>query len=90
MHVRTPVSSAIMEFLLLGPVYATVDGAAVELGRPRERLLLSLLLEAVEPLAVDRLIELLWDDDLPRDPCTALPIWWPGPGPPPIPASSDR
>jgi DNA-binding SARP family transcriptional activator len=64
-----------MEFLLLGPVCATVDGAVVELGRRRERLLLSLLLlEAGQPLTVDRLIELLWDDELPRDPRGAVHV----------------
>lgn len=55
-----------MEFQLLGPIEARHDGARVELGRRRERALLGiLLLEAGNPVAIDRLVELLWTGDPP-------------------------
>jgi DNA-binding SARP family transcriptional activator len=64
-----------MEFFLLGPVLAAVAGQPVELGRRRERLLLALLLlEVGKPVTVTRLIELLWEDDLPRDPRAAVHV----------------
>jgi DNA-binding SARP family transcriptional activator/tetratricopeptide (TPR) repeat protein len=55
-----------MEFRLLGRVRAEHDGAVVELGRRRERLLLGLLLlEAGTVVPTDRLVELMWDGDAP-------------------------
>jgi DNA-binding SARP family transcriptional activator len=64
-----------MEFFLIGPVIATCDGRRIELGRRRERFLLALLLlDAGKPLPVDRLIELLWDGDPPRDPRSTLQV----------------
>jgi DNA-binding SARP family transcriptional activator len=64
-----------MEFFLIGPVIATCDGRRIELGRRRERFLLALLLlDAGKPLPVDRLIELLWDGDSPRDPRSTLQV----------------
>jgi DNA-binding SARP family transcriptional activator/tetratricopeptide (TPR) repeat protein len=64
-----------LRFLLLGPVAATRDGRPVDLGRRRERRLLALLLLDVgRPVPVDRLIELMWDDEPPRDPRAALHV----------------
>lgn len=59
-----------MEFRLLGPFEAAVDGAAVELGiRRQERLLLAILLgEAGRLVPTGRVIELLWGD---RPPASA-------------------
>lgn len=53
-----------MEFFLLGPAEARVGDRLVSLGRRRERLLLGvLLLEPGRPITIDRLVDLLWDDD---------------------------
>ncbi len=56
-----------MDFLLLGPLAAYRNGHAVELGtRRRERCLLGvLLLEPGRLFSVDRLVELLWDEEPP-------------------------
>lgn len=52
-----------MEFLLLGPVAAHIDGRPVDLGRRRERLLLGvLLLDPGRVITIDRLVDLLWED----------------------------
>ena len=58
-----------VEFRLLGPVEAVVDGRPVDLGRRRERLLLAiLLLNAGCPVSVQHLAELLWSTGRnPRD-----------------------
>ncbi len=53
-----------MEFFLLGPVEARSSDRPVQLGRRRERLLLGvLLLDAGRPISIDRLLDLLWEDD---------------------------
>lgn len=55
-----------MDFRLLGRLEAAHDGRPVELGRRRERCLLGvLLLEANRPIAVDRLVDLLWEGQPP-------------------------
>lgn len=64
-----------MDFTLLGPVAATAGGRSVDLGRRRERLLLvHLLLDAGKPIPAERLIDLLWDEDLPGEPRKALHV----------------
>jgi DNA-binding SARP family transcriptional activator/Tfp pilus assembly protein PilF len=64
-----------MEFRLLGPIEATVDGRRVELSRRRERGVLALLLlEVGQSVATERLIELLWADDPPADPRRAVQV----------------
>jgi DNA-binding SARP family transcriptional activator len=51
-----------VEFRVLGPIDAAVDGEPVDLGPPKRRLILALLaLECGRPVAVDRLVELSWD-----------------------------
>src|SRR3954451_18464095 len=56
-----------MQFAILGPVEARMDGSALQLGGPKPRALLAmLLLDANEPVSRDRLIEGLWGDDPPR------------------------
>ena len=56
-----------MEFTVLGALEATHDGRPVSLGRRRERCLLGiLLLEAGTAIPVERLVELLWEDEPPR------------------------
>jgi hypothetical protein len=51
-----------LRFGVLGPVEVTVDGRAVDLGRPKQRAVLAaLLLRAGEVVPVDRLVDDLWD-----------------------------
>ena len=55
-----------MQFAILGPVEARTNGSALQLGGPKPRALLAmLLLDANEPVSRDRLIEGLWGDDPP-------------------------
>jgi DNA-binding SARP family transcriptional activator len=52
---------AIVEFRALGPVEALVGGRQPDLGRPKQRALLVLLLSRVgQPVAVDMIMEELW------------------------------
>jgi DNA-binding SARP family transcriptional activator len=63
----------LVRFGILGPVQVDVDGTQVRLGRRRERLILGLLLlEAGSPVAVGRLIELVWPGQPPSSPRAAL------------------
>jgi DNA-binding SARP family transcriptional activator len=65
-----------VEYLLLGPVQLLVGGEQVELKRRQERLLLAiLLLEPGKTVAAERLIELLWPDELPGNPRRALQVY---------------
>ncbi len=50
-----------LELRVLGPVEAVVDGQLVDLGSPKQRALLALLVSRVgRPVAVDVLLEELW------------------------------
>ncbi len=63
-----------MQVRLLGPVEVIDDqGAVVPLASPRQRVLLAgLCVHAGQVASTDWLVELLWGDDLPRDPPAAL------------------
>jgi DNA-binding SARP family transcriptional activator/tetratricopeptide (TPR) repeat protein len=62
-----------VRFRLLGTFELRSDGRAIKLGRRREKLLLALLaLEAGRIVAVDRLIELLWEGDEPASAVTSV------------------
>ncbi len=55
-----------MEFRVLGAVEAWAGGVPVELGSPKQRLVLAvLLLEAGRPVPRDRIIDLLWPEEPP-------------------------
>ncbi|WP_324785843.1 AfsR/SARP family transcriptional regulator [Streptomyces sp. H51] len=55
-----------MDFQLLGPVGLRVDGRRVELGSDKERALLALLaLDVGRPVALDVLVDRLWDGEPP-------------------------
>jgi DNA-binding SARP family transcriptional activator len=55
-----------VEFGLLGPVQARVAGRPVDLGGPRQRALLALLLLHLnEPLSVDSIVDALWGETMP-------------------------
>jgi DNA-binding SARP family transcriptional activator len=61
-----------MDFRILGPFQAVVDGRVVALDAAKPRALLAiLLLRAGEPVSRDRLIEDLWDG---RPPATAAKV----------------
>ncbi len=52
-----------LRFSILGPLRVERDGVAVDVGGPKQRLLLGvLLLSANKTVSVDRLIDLLWGD----------------------------
>ena len=56
-----------MDFRLLGALEVSAGEVAADLGPPKQRALLAiLLLHAGEILPIDRLIELLWGDSPPR------------------------
>lgn len=58
-----------MRLEVLGPIRVSADGRDTVLTGGLERALLaSLLLEANHTVPVDRLVDLLWDDDTPRNP----------------------
>ncbi|WP_367131472.1 BTAD domain-containing putative transcriptional regulator [Saccharothrix sp. HUAS TT1] len=62
-----------MEFRVLGPVRARVDGSAVEVGGPKPRTLLAVLaVEAGRVVPVPRLIDALWGEDPPAGSRSAL------------------
>jgi DNA-binding SARP family transcriptional activator/tetratricopeptide (TPR) repeat protein len=55
-----------VEFRLLGPVEFRVGGRPVELGQPRQRLVLAaLLVDAGQPVGWDTLIDRVWSQDAP-------------------------
>jgi basic membrane lipoprotein Med (substrate-binding protein (PBP1-ABC) superfamily)/DNA-binding SARP family transcriptional activator len=56
-----------MDFRILGALEVSADGAVAELGPPKQRALLAiLLLHAGEIVPIDRLIDLLWGENPPR------------------------
>jgi DNA-binding SARP family transcriptional activator len=65
-----------MQFRLLGALEAVSGGAVVDLGPPKQRAVLAILLLHVgEIVAVDRLIDLLWGDDPPRTAAHSIQIY---------------
>ena len=59
-------ASAGMEIAVLGPVEVRRDGVPVDLGTPKQRALLTALaLSHGQPVSVDAIIDLLWDDSAP-------------------------
>jgi DNA-binding SARP family transcriptional activator len=55
-----------VEFRVLGPVEALIDGRPIDLGPPKRRLLLALLLlEGGRPVSVERLADRLWPEPPP-------------------------
>lgn len=55
-----------MEFRILGPLEVCIEGENIQLGGPRERTVLAmLLLEANRVIPVERLIDAVWNDDPP-------------------------
>jgi DNA-binding SARP family transcriptional activator len=62
-----------LEFRLLGPLEVRRDGVALQLGGPKQRALLTLLLlDAGRAVSIDRLIDALWGERPPRTAQTSL------------------
>jgi predicted ATPase/DNA-binding SARP family transcriptional activator len=63
-------------FRVLGPLEAQRNGRVVELGAPKQRLLLAqLLLNANDVVSREAAVDCLWDDDPPRRTETALQVY---------------
>lgn len=55
-----------MKFEILGPLRVVRDGASIDLGRAQQRMLMArLLVDAGQPVSIDRLVEDLWGDAAP-------------------------
>jgi DNA-binding SARP family transcriptional activator len=66
-------AQATVEFRALGPLEAVVAGQLVDLGTPKQRALLALLVSRVgEPVAVDVLLDALWTGHPPPSAMTSL------------------
>ena len=62
-----------VEFRALGPLEAVVDGRTVDLGTPKQRALLALLVSRVgQPVTVDVMLEALWAGHPPPSASTSL------------------
>ena len=65
-----------MQFRILGSLEAVAEGVTADLGSPKQRALLAiLLLHAGEIVPTDRLIDLLWGDDPPRTAAHSVQIY---------------
>ena len=65
-----------MDFRLLGALEVSANGAVAELGPPKQRALLAILvLHAGEIVPVDRLIDLLWGEHPPRTASHSIQIY---------------
>src|SRR3954470_19867050 len=64
-----------MQFRILGPIEVADDGRILDLGGPKQRALLAmLLLEANRVVPRDRLIDALWDESPPETARKALQV----------------
>src|SRR6266516_95305 len=65
-----------MEFRILGPLEVLSDGRALDLGGPKQRAVLAMLLvEANRVVSSDRLIEALWEGQPPATARKALQVY---------------
>lgn len=65
-----------MQFHLLGDIEAATDGGELQLGPPKQRALLAiLLLHAGELVPTDRLIDQLWGEEAPRTAAHSIQIY---------------
>ena len=73
---QAPGSEARVDVRLLGPLEVDVDALRAELGGPRPRALLAVLaLEVGAVVALDRLIDVLWDGDEPDGARNAVQVY---------------
>lgn len=62
-----------MRVRLFGGLAVERDGVEQPLGSPKQRLVLAVLaVEAGHVVSIDRIVDLVWGDDAPRDPTTSL------------------
>jgi DNA-binding SARP family transcriptional activator len=72
-RVLSDLERAMVEFRALGPIEARVAGEPVDLGAPKQRALLALLVSRVgQPVAVDVMLEALWAGHPPPSAMTSL------------------
>ncbi|MEA3510026.1 MAG: BTAD domain-containing putative transcriptional regulator [Actinomycetota bacterium] len=65
-----------MEFRILGPIEVLDDGVPLDLGAPKQRAVLAvLLLHANEVVSADRLVDLVWGEDPPRTAVHSVQIY---------------
>ena len=66
----------LVDFLVLGPLEVLAEeGSVIRIGGNRQRTVLgALLTRAGEAVSVDRLIDVVWGDDIPNDPKSALQV----------------
>jgi basic membrane lipoprotein Med (substrate-binding protein (PBP1-ABC) superfamily)/DNA-binding SARP family transcriptional activator len=65
-----------VDYAILGPFEVVVDGRALELGPPKQRTLLAvLLLHANQLVTTDRLVELVWGDAPPRTAAHSVQVY---------------
>ncbi|ROO86142.1 DNA-binding SARP family transcriptional activator [Actinocorallia herbida] len=65
-----------MDMRVLGPVEVWRDGAAIDVGSPKQRTVLALLAAvAPRPVSVDRLIEEIWEGSPPPRPLGSLQVY---------------
>ena len=66
----------VMDFRLLGALEVSANGAVADLGPPKQRALLAiLLLHAGQIVPIDRLIDLLWGESAPRTAAHSIQIY---------------
>jgi basic membrane lipoprotein Med (substrate-binding protein (PBP1-ABC) superfamily)/DNA-binding SARP family transcriptional activator len=65
-----------MEFRILGPIEVLDDGVPVDLGAPKQRAVLAvLLLHVNEVVPADQLVDLVWGEDPPRTAAHSVQIY---------------
>ena len=70
------MAADVMDFRLLGALEVSANGAVADLGPPKQRALLAiLLLHAGEIVPIDRLIDLLWGESAPRTAAHSIQIY---------------
>lgn len=75
-HSLQDLEEHVMEFRILGPLEVLEDGVPVDLGAPKQRSLLAvLLLHGNEVVPTDRLIDLVWGEDPPRTAAHSIQIY---------------
>ncbi|MEA3510211.1 MAG: BTAD domain-containing putative transcriptional regulator [Actinomycetota bacterium] len=73
---RKESGERLMEFRILGPIEVLDDGTPIELGAPKQRAVLAvLLLHVNEVVSADRLVDLVWGEDPPRTAAHSVQIY---------------
>ena len=68
--------SGLVGFGVLGPLEATLDGVPIDIGSPKQRAVLAMLLiNANQPVTPDRLIDAIWGDHPPESALATLQVY---------------